>query len=169
MLDRAQRIIEPLAFLAVLLGGAGLLISMFLGMGDVIGSLFNEPLPGALEVTESTMVLIVFGGLAYAQIRQRHLRVELAYLQAGPKLRSVMDIVASLSGLLFFSLLTWQAANEAVFSYQIGESTSGLVSFPLLPARIAVVLGAGLYILQLCLDLAKDIMSFGQSKDFELG
>ncbi|ETX30332.1 TRAP transporter small permease subunit [Roseivivax isoporae] len=169
MLDRAQRIIEPMAFLAVLLGGVGLMISMFLGMGDVIGSLFNKPLPGALEVTESTMVLIVFGGLAYAQIRQRHLRVELAYLQAGPKLRSVMDIVASLSGIVFFGLLTWQAYNEALFSYQIGEATSGLVSFPLLPARIAVVLGAGLYIVQLCLDLLKDFATFGQPKDFELG
>ncbi len=169
MLDRAQRIIERLAFLAVLLGGAGLLLSMFLGMGDVIGSLFNRPLPGALEVTESTMVLIVFGGLAYAQIRRRHLRVELAYLQAGPRLRSTMDIVASLSGLVFFSLLTWQAYNEAIFAYQIGESTSGLVRFPLLPARIAVVVGSGLFIVQLCLDLLKDIVSFGRPKEFELG
>lgn len=67
MLDRAQKIVEVFAFLAVLLGGAGLMISMFLGMGDVIGSIFNKPLPGALEVTESTMVLIVFGGLAYAK------------------------------------------------------------------------------------------------------
>lgn len=168
MLDRAQKIVEVFAFLAVLLGGAGLMISMFLGMGDVIGSIFNKPLPGALEVTESTMVLIVFGGLAYAQIRHRHLRVELAYLQAGPKMRSTMDIIASLSGILFFSLLTWQAWNEVVFSYQIGESTSGLVSFPLLPARIAVVTGSSLFIVQLLLDLIRNIVDFGKPKEFVL-
>lgn len=169
MLDRSQSIIETFAFLAVLLGGVGLLISMFLGMADVVGSLFNHPLPGALEVTESTMVLIVFGGLAYAQIRQRHLRVELAYLQAGPKMRSIMDIIASLSGILFFALLTWQAWNEVVFSYQIGETTSGLVSFPLLPARIAVVTGASLFIVQLFLDLLRNIVDFGKPKEFVLG
>lgn len=168
MLDRAQKIVEVFAFLAVLLGGAGLMISMFLGMGDVIGSIFNKPLPGALEVTESTMVLIVFGGLAYAQIRHRHLRVELAYLQAGPKMRSTMDIIASFSGILFFSLLTWQAWNEVVFSYQIGESTSGLVSFPLLPARIAVVTGSSLFIVQLLLDLIRNIVDFGKPKEFVL-
>jgi len=168
MLDRAQKIIEVFAFLAVLLGGAGLMISMFLGMGDVIGSIFNKPLPGALEVTESTMVLIVFGGLAYAQIRHRHLRVELAYLQAGPKMRSTMDIIASFSGILFFSLLTWQAWNEVVFSYQIGESTSGLVSFPLLPARIAVVTGSSLFIVQLLLDLIRNIVEFVKPKEFVL-
>jgi len=168
MLDRAQKIIEVFAFLAVLLGGAGLMISMFLGMGDVIGSTFNKPLPGALEVTESTMVLIVFGGLAYAQIRHRHLRVELAYLQAGPKMRSTMDIIASLSGIIFFSLLTWQAWNEVLFSYQIGESTSGLVSFPLLPARIAVVAGASLFIVQLLLDFIRNIVDFGKPKEFVL-
>lgn len=169
MLDRAQRIIEFSAFLAVLLGGIGLLVSMSLGMGDVIGSLFNHPLPGALEVTESTMVLIVFGGLAYAQIRQRHLRVELAYLQAGPRMRSVMDIIASLSGIFFFALLTWQAWNEMIFSFQIGETTSGLVSFPLLPARVAVVIGAGLLIMQLFLDLLRNIVDFGKPKEFMLG
>ncbi|WP_212525682.1 TRAP transporter small permease [Actibacterium sp. MT2.3-13A] len=169
MLATTQRFIERLAFLTVLLGGLGLLISMFLGMGDVVGSLFDNPLPGALEVTESTMVLIVFGGLAYAQIRQRHLRVELAYLKAGPKMRSVMDIIASLSGVTFFCLMVWQGFNEALFSYTISEATSGLVRFPLYPARFALVLGASLLVVQLVFDLVRDIVNFGVDKDFELG
>lgn len=167
MLATIQKYLERLAFLAVLLGGLGLMISMFLGVGDVIGSLFNKPLPGALEATESTMVLIVFGGLAYAQIRRRHLRVELAYLKAGPKMRSVMDIIASLSGILFFVLLIWQGFNEAMFSYAISESTSGLVRFPLYPARFALVLGAALLVLQLLVDLVRAIVSFGGGRELE--
>lgn len=83
-------------------------------------------------------------------------------------MRSTMDIIASLSGILFFSLLTWQAWNEVVFSYQIGESTSGLVSFPLLPARIAVVTGSSLFIVQLLLDLIRNIVDFGKPKEFVL-
>ncbi|WP_108658340.1 TRAP transporter small permease subunit [Acuticoccus kandeliae] len=163
-----SKIVERLAFGCVLLGGLGLLIAMLLGVGDVIGTFFNHPLPGALEVTESTMVLIVFGGLAYAQIRRRHIRVELAYLRAGPRLRSVMDIIASVSAIVFFSLLAWQGWNEALYSLSIKESTFGIVRFPLYPARFALVLGSVLFILQLCLDLVNDIRHFGNPPDYEI-
>jgi len=167
-MQRLSRGLEHLAFAAVLLGGVGLMISMFLGVGDVIGTFFGKPLLGALEVTESTMVLIVFGGQAYAQIRQRHLRVELVYLWAGPRMRSAMDIVASLSAILFFSLLVWQGWNEALFSIKISEATTGLVRLPLFPARFALVFGAGLIIARLILDLIGDVFHFGRPRDFQL-
>lgn len=167
-INRLSRSLEILAFVAVLLGGIGLMISMFLGVGDVIGTLFGAPLLGALEITESTMVLIVFGGLAYAQIRHRHLRVELVYLWAGPRMRSVMDIIASSSAIVFFSLLTWQGWNEAIYSLSISEATTGLVRLPLFPARFSLVFGAGLMVLQLVLDLLGDIRHFGNPQVFDL-
>ena len=163
-----SRVLEQLAFCAVILGGIGLLISMFLGVGDVVGTWFNRPLLGAFEVTESTMVLIVFGGLAYAQIRQRHLRVELVYLAAGPRLRSSMDILAALSGIVFFSLLTWQGWNEALFSLEVSEATTGLVRLPLFPARFALVFGGALLIVVLVLDLIRDVRNFGNPRAFDV-
>ena len=55
-----------------------MLVSMLLGVADVVGTKFLDwPVPGTLEVTESTMVLIVFGALAYTQERRGHIRVEL--------------------------------------------------------------------------------------------
>ena len=160
-------IMERLAFGAVALGGIGLLISMFLGVGDVVGTLAGMPLAGAREVTESTMVLIVFGGLAFAQIRNRHIRVELFYVRAGPKTRSAMDIVASTSGIVFFGLLIWQGVNEAIYSWQIREATFGLVRFPLYPARCLLVIGTALMIAQLLLDLWRDIRNFGNPREIE--
>lgn len=160
---------EWLAAAMVAMGGLGLLISMFLGMGDVVGTYFNRPVVGAQEVTESTMVLIVFGGLAYAQIRRRHIRVELFYLKAGPRTRSLMDIVASVAGIVYFTLMIWQATNEALYSWQIKEATFGLVRFPLYPARFLLVAGVGLMIVQLLLDLWYDIRNFGNPREFELG
>ena len=164
-----KTVIERLAVIAVALGGLGLMLSMFLGVADVVGTWAGSPVPGALEVTESTMVLVVFGGLAFAQIRRGHIRVELVYLRAGPKLRSAMDIIAAVSGIIFFGLLLWQGINEAIYSWSIGEATSGIIRFPLWPARILLVLGTGLMILQLLLDLWEDIRSFGTPREFELG
>ncbi|MCB2127222.1 MAG: TRAP transporter small permease [Rhodobacteraceae bacterium] len=167
-MSKFARTLEHLAFGAVLLGGLGLMVSMVLGVGDVIGTLLGSPLAGALEITESTMVLIVFGGLAYAQIRRRHLRVELVYLLAGSWLRSVMDIVATLAALVFFGLLSWQGWREAMFSLTISEATTGIVRLPLFPARFALVFGAGLMVAQLVLDLIEDFRNLGRPRTLEL-
>lgn len=147
-------LVERIATAILLIGGIGILGSMFLGTADVIGTkFFNWPLPGALELTESTMVLIVFGGLATAQIRRGHIRVELVYVHMGPRLKALMDIIASFSAICFFSLLIWQASGEAIKSWHIREATVGLIRFPLYPARWVLVLGTAIMIVQLVLDL----------------
>jgi len=151
-----SRFIEKLAWLTVLIGGIGLMLSTGLGVADVVGTYLGHPVPGAYEVTESTMVLVVFGGLTYAQIKHKHIRVELLYLRMGPRVQSTMDIVADIAALVFFSLLIWQGWNEAAYSIEIREATSGLVRFPLYPARILLVFGVGLFLVQMALDLIDD-------------
>jgi TRAP-type C4-dicarboxylate transport system permease small subunit len=151
-------LLERFALFILLIGGLGLLMSMFLGVGDVIGTqVLETPLPGARELTESTMVLIVFGALAYAQIQRSHIRVELLYSRMGPRTKAVMDVLADAAALLFFSLLLWQAVNEAILSWELNEATVGLIRFPLYPARIILVAGTGLLILRLLIDLIEDL------------
>lgn len=163
------RLVRNLAGLSVALGSIGLLLSMFLSVADVIGTQMGHPVSGALEFTESTMVLVVFGGIAWAQIRRAHVRVELVYLNVGNRMRSVMDIITSIAGIVFFGLLVWQGAVEALYSWQIGESTSGLFRFPLWPARWILVFGSVLMILQLLLDLWRDLTRFGDPHPIEFG
>ncbi len=141
-----------------MIGGVGMLMSMFLGVADVVGTqMLNVPVPGPRELTESTMVLIVFGALTYAQIRRAHIRVEIAYLSVGPRMQAVMDVVTDIAAIIFFSLLMWQGFLEAQYSLQIGESTSGLIRFPLWPARFTLVIGTALIITRLILDAIVDI------------
>ena len=150
--------LERLAFAILVVGGIGMLMSMALGVADVAGTeLLGQPVPGAREVTESTMVLIVFGALTYAQIRRGHIRVELLYTRMGPRTRAAMDLAAHAFALLFFGLMCWQAILEAGFSIDFGESTDGLIRFPLWPARIVLAAGTGLVCLQLVLDMIADI------------
>jgi len=130
---------------------------MGLGVADVVGTYLGHPVPGAYELTESTMVLVVFGGLTYAQIKRKHIRVELVYMRMGPRGQSMMDVLADIAALVFFGLLTWQGWSEATYSLQIKEATSGLIRFPLYPARFLLVFGAALFLLQMSLDLIDDI------------
>ena len=151
-------VIERFALAVLLVGGAGMLMSMFLGVADIVGTqVLSIPVPGPRELTESTMVLIVFGALAYAQIRRAHIRVEIFYLRAGPRARAAMDVVTDLAAIAFFALVLWQAVLEAQYSLQIGESTVGLIRFPLWPARITLAAGCALVILRLLVDLVIDL------------
>ncbi len=157
-MSRFDLILERLALAILLVGGAGMLLAMFLGTGDVIGTqFFGWPVPGAKEITESTMVLIVFGALTYAQIRRSHIRVELVHARMGPRMRAFMDVVTDLAALVFFGFLLWQAVIEAVRSWRIDETSDGLIVFPLYPARWILVAGVAILMVRLVIDLLADL------------
>lgn len=154
-----SRLVERLALFVLMIGGVGMLMSMFLGVADIVGTqVLLIPVPGPRELTESTMVLIVFGALGYAQIRRAHIRVELVYFQMPPRIRAVMDVITDLAAMIFFGLILSQAIAEAQYSLQIGEATVGLIRFPLWPARFTLAAGCALMILQLTLHLIEDLI-----------
>ena len=147
-----------LALGLLLLGTVGMIASMLIGVADVVGTeFFGWPVPGTLEFTESTMVLVVFGALAYAQERRAHIRVELLYSHAGPRGQSFMEAVTHIIAFIFFALVAWQGLSELSYSWELKEATMGTVRFPLYPARFFLVLGVGLLLVRLALDIGADI------------
>lgn len=149
--------IRRLAVFMVLLGSLGMLASMVICVADVIGTdFFDWPVPGALEFTESTMVLIVFGALAFTQEKRGHIRVEILYGFFGARVQSLMDLLTHLVALVFFGLLAWYSFGELAYSWEIRESTMGTIRFPLYPARLLLSAGAVLLIVQLALDVIND-------------
>jgi TRAP-type mannitol/chloroaromatic compound transport system permease small subunit len=146
-----------LSILMVLLGSVGLMLSMFICVADVIGTnFFGYPVDGTLEITESTMVLIVFGALVYTQDKRGHIRVEILHGFMGPRTRSLMDLFTHFLALLFFVLLGWHSIGELTYSWEMKEATMGSIRFPLYPARTLLTIGVALLILQLTLDVIDD-------------
>ena len=142
----------------LLLGTVGMIASMLIGVADVVGTKFlDHPVLGTLEFTESTMVLIVFGALAYAQERRAHIRVELLYGFAGARGKSFMEAVTHIVALIFFALVAWQGFGELLYSWEMKEATMGSVRFPLYPARFLLLLGVALLLLRLAIDIVQDI------------
>ncbi|MGE0314419.1 MAG: TRAP transporter small permease subunit [Lautropia sp.] len=157
-MQRLRSIIHRLALGLLLLGAIGMIVSMLLGFADVVGTHFlGWPVPGALEVTESTMVLIVFGALAYTQAQRGHIRVEILYNFGGPRARAWMDALTHLLAFVYFGLMCWQGVGEAMYSWDLNEATMGTVRFPLFPARVLLATGTFLLLLQLLLDIASDV------------
>jgi TRAP-type mannitol/chloroaromatic compound transport system permease small subunit len=149
--------VRRLAVGMVLLGSVGLMLSMLICVADVIGTnFFAWPVDGTLEITESTMVLIVFGALAYTQERRGHIRVELLHGLMGPRLRSLMDLFTHFVALVFFLLVGWHSIGELTYSWEMKEATMGTIRFPLYPARTLLTAGVALLIVQLALDVIDD-------------
>lgn len=158
MLQPLRTIVRRLAIGLLLLGSIGMIVSMLLGFADVVGTkFFDWPVPGTLEVTESTMVLIVFGALAFAQINRAHIRVEIFYNLGGPRARAWMDALTHLVALVYFALVCWLGVNEALYSWDLKEATMGTIRFPLFPARFLLALGTFLLVVQLALDVISDV------------
>lgn len=168
-MQKFSAIVERLALAVLLVGGAGVLTAMFLGAGDVVGTQFlGWPIPGVLEITESTMTLIVFGALAYAQIRRNHIRVELVYSHMGPRVRAAMDTIADIAAIVFFGFLLSEAITEGLMSWRIRETADGLLQFPLYPARWVLISGTVLLLLQLALHLIQDMRRIASGEELDL-
>jgi TRAP-type mannitol/chloroaromatic compound transport system permease small subunit len=150
--------VQRLAVGLVLLGSVGMMVSMLICVADVVGTnFFDWPVPGTLEITESTMVLIVFGALAYTQEKRGHIRVEILHGYMSPRIRSFMDAVTHFLAFVFFVLLGWQSIGELTYSWEIREATMGAIRFPLYPARLLLTAGAALLVVQLALDVILDV------------
>jgi len=159
-----NRLLDRVALALVLVGGVILFISMLWTTADVVGTqVFGWPIPGSLELVSNNMVVVVFASLTYVQRRRSHIRVEFLRTRVGPRARAAMDAVAHGVAIVFFGLLLWQATSYAAYSWQIRESTAGLIRFPVYPARFVIVIGAGLLVIQLLIDVGTDVLrAFGK-------
>ena len=149
--------VQRLAVGMILLGSVGMMVSMLICVADVTGTNFLQwPVPGTLEITESTMVLIVFGALAFTQEKRGHIRVEILHGYMSPRIQSLMDAITHALAFVFFVLLGWQSIGELSYSWEMREATMGAIRFPLYPARFLLTAGTALVIAQLALDVISD-------------
>lgn len=148
---------------AALISGIGVFAMMLVGAGDVIATkFFNAPIPGAFEMTETMMVACIFFGLAMAQERRQHIRVELVTQTLSATVQRALDAVADLASCVFFAIIAWYGVKAAAESVQILEFTSGLVKFPVWPSKLALALGSVLMVAQCLVDAAASIRRVGQ-------
>ena len=125
--------------------GALLVGLTVLTVGNILGRwLFDAPLPGAVELTEIGMVAIVFMGLAYAQVRGDHIRVDLLYERLGRRGRRVLDLLATLVSFATVAVMTWRLWAYAGQLAASGRTTS-VLRIPLSWVAWVAVAGGVLY------------------------
>ncbi len=134
-----------------MLGIAGIIIATLV---DVLGDkLFNHPMAAGTEVIYFLQIIAIAGGLAMAQIDNRHIRLEFVDNLRGA-IKPAFHFISALLGLALFILLSWKSFEYALALKQASEVTAAS-RIPLFP----FVIWVGISCLPLCLVLLKGIVN----------
>jgi TRAP-type C4-dicarboxylate transport system permease small subunit len=143
----------------VLLHGFGIiaevatLFMMLLVVANIIGRyLFNHPVTGTLEITESLLVIVIFLSVAMTQYDGGHIRVNIVTRRLPHRWAQAATVVAMLAGALFFTWCAYATWLFAVQSWSFNEHEWGTIVFPLYPMKFVVFAGISLLAFQFLLD-----------------
>ncbi len=133
-LDRATEHIEEFLVGGTILFLAGLLIVHVLGR-----QFFGMGIPGQVELTQMSMVIITFAGIGYGVRKARHISMSAFYDQlSGTPRKTVLVGISLLTGALMF-FLAWHALGYVTSVFNRGRISSAL-SIPLwIPYAIAPI------------------------------
>ncbi|MCB1741412.1 MAG: TRAP transporter small permease subunit [Gammaproteobacteria bacterium] len=141
-----------LGWLGILSGLITFGIMWLIDANALMRKLFNQPIQGSFEITEASLVLLVFLSLAYTQARRGHIRVTLLTRHLPMGVQHWLYVAMLGIAALFFAWCAYASFGYALQSYQVGEEEWGLVRFPLWPVKVAIFVGVLLTAIQYLLD-----------------
>lgn len=136
-----------------LLGAVAMLFLAFLMFGitaDVIvRAITGSPISGVFEMSELSLVMVVFLGAMWAQQDRAHIRVDLVSRQlSGRPHRAAMALAWGV-GALALAMLAWPATQEAIYSVSIREFRWGYIQVPIWWTKVGLALGLWLAAIQM--------------------
>lgn len=131
---------------------------LVLVVANVIGRyMFNAPITGAFEITESLLVVVIMLGLALTQYHDGHIRVTILTRRMPPAWARLARICALMLGAVFFAWCAYASWKFAYESYSFNEQEWGTITFPIYPFKFVVFLGVVLLAIQFALDTINEI------------
>jgi TRAP-type mannitol/chloroaromatic compound transport system permease small subunit len=113
LVDASGRIVAWVMLALVLLMSGNVLLRYLFSIGSVASQ----------ELEWHLMSPIVLIGMAYALLHDGHLRVDLIYVKLPERARLLVDLAASLIGIVFSALVIWLAWKYVLQSYAIDEGS----------------------------------------------
>jgi len=129
--------------------GVALVGMLLLTVADITGrSVFNDPVPGTVEVTSLVLVVVVFLGLAHSEDLGDHISVDLLYVRVGDRWKAVLDVFADLISVVVIALMAYQLY---VFAWRQQETgaESPVLEWPVWPFVLIAAFGSALFALSI--------------------
>jgi TRAP-type C4-dicarboxylate transport system permease small subunit len=149
--------VQRVNYVIAMAGIALVFITMFITTADVIGRYFRMPLPGAMELSELALGVMVFLGWAYTQAEKGHIAIDIVFKRLPQRVRNILDVLIPLFGLTLMVLIGWQAVRFGADCKSSLEQTVDL-GIPVWPFKFMILIGAA----TLCLELIFDVIEAWQ-------
>lgn len=107
MLGAIERVLDRIANALMVVGGIAVTLMMIHIGADVVGKyFFNYPIPATLEVVAwYYMVAAIFLPVAYIQLHQKHLMVELFTRALPPRAMALLEGLVCILGFVYVGIL----------------------------------------------------------------
>ena len=129
------------------LAAFSILLIMIMVCADVFFRyVFNSPIMGAMEFSLMLMISVIYLGLGYTEISDRHIVIDLFYKQLNLKYQRIISKINCIILLTISSILFWHSFVDFLYSFEINEVLPGMASFPKYPSKFCLSLGVLIYI-----------------------
>ena len=134
-----------------------LMLLMIVTFIDVTGRyLFSAPLPGAFEMTEIMMAMLIFAGLPLVSRANQHVTVNLIIGLLSPKIRHFQRLITQIIMTLVFGVMAWRMWIKAVEMLVQGDETAYLL-IPIAPVAFFMTILLGVSSLIVAIQFARII------------
>lgn len=161
--------VDRLARTLMVLAAVLAFLLCFLVVADVLGRvIFNHPVKGTPEIISLSIVLICYLQTGYAIRSGGMLRVEALTSRLPDSVNRVLNVIAALLGVLFFSVIFYGSVDGALYAWTSNEyEGEGALRVPVWPAKFVIVMGSLLAIINYVIILMQVIR--GKLNSEELG
>ncbi len=121
-----------------------LAILTLLTVSDICGRFFfTRPIVGTTELTEYLLAIMAFFAIAWAAVKQRHIKVDLIMSRFPPRAQTIVDCITCLFSIGIYVIITWRLAMEGIDLQQL-NLISAFLDVPKYPFYFIAALGAAL-------------------------
>jgi len=121
--------------------GALPVLVVLVSVDIVLRYVFDAPLQWARDVNGLLLLTATFCTLPHTWDRAYHIRMEVFYARVSPERRRALDVVASLSGIVFFGFMAVQGLMYVPFMVRTNETGEDLL-LPIWPFMVVLSLCA---------------------------
>jgi len=134
-------LLNRLAVFGLIVASIAVLAMMLIGGADVVTTIFGLPIPGAVELMQMLMVLVIFMALPEVEVRRQHIAIDLVAARMPLAVRRAFALFGNVLSLCFYGGMAWQAWKLFWGSWSIREYATGLVAFPVYPTKGLFAIG----------------------------
>lgn len=150
-LERVSKAVGGGVRLLALIGGYVLLWVMGLTVAAVfMRKVFSKPIEGIQDLSEASLLVVVFFSLAYAGWTGAHIAVDIISAVLKGRASDWLNVAVRLTGGALLTVVSWQTIRQGLDALEYGDGFN-MLPIPFYPFYFIVAFGSGLYALVLFL------------------